>query len=431
MTSTQEPVDAGQPREPRLSAFFSPITDPHELSASGRDEMDRDLREEQEVLYREILLSQRGWRCVILLSALLLAIGADVMNPRRALVITAVVVVYLALVFGLPAFMSRSGRSFRSRLFLPPAALTADLLALGALTGILQPPGLGYRFLIAALLAVWAAGAYFTRGVAIYTSGVSLVIYAVIAMRALPSPNLAATTVAANAAVFIGVVIILDLELTRFRARMSQLRMFCRQVAEGDVGLRLPPELSGKPDDVTALALDIDSMRKRLAEQIGMDALTGCLNRRALESRLRGEWRLAKRRRTSIGVLAVDLDHFKEINDVHGHQAGDIVLQQFSAIMRGIARESDVVARHGGDEFIMVLPDTDMDGTRVVAERLRERVADHVFGTPGNHLHVTVSIGAALARGQDHISPTEIIAAADRSLYVSKQAGRNRVSFGQ
>jgi diguanylate cyclase (GGDEF)-like protein len=429
MTSTQDPADAGRAREPRLSAFFSPITDPHELSASGREDLDRDLREEQETLYCEILLSQRGWRCLVLLSALLLAIGADGMNARRALLIAGVAVAYVAMVIGLPVLCSLE-RLLRARRFLPAAAITADLLALGVLAGVLQPAGLGYRFLIAALLVVWASGAYFSRAVAIYASAASLAIYAVIAMLALPSPNLAATTVFANAALFLGVVIILDLELTRFRSRMSQLRMFCRQVAEGDVGLRLPPELSGRPDDATALALDIDSMRRRLAEQIGMDALTGCLNRRALESRLRGEWRLAKRRRSTIGILAVDLDHFKEINDIHGHQTGDVVLQQFSAIMRGVARESDVVARHGGDEFIIVLPDTDMEGTRVVAERLRERVAAHVFGTGGNHLHVTVSIGVALARGQDHISTTEIIAAADRSLYTSKESGRNRVSFG-
>ena len=129
-------------------------------------------------------------------------------------------------------------------------------------------------------------------------------------------------------------------------------------------------------------------------------------------------------------VLAIDVDRFKQINDTYGHQAGDDVLQQLAGIMKAVARDSDIVARLGGDEFVIALPDTDRDGAMVVAERLRERVAQNVFGSAAAPIQVTLSVGAAMTRGEGETSVKEILMAADRALYQSKQAGRNRVSIG-
>jgi len=151
------------------------------------------------------------------------------------------------------------------------------------------------------------------------------------------------------------------------------------------------------------------------------------MNRRALEARLKADWRQAKRRATHIALAAIDLDHFKQINDTRGHPVGDVVLQQLAGIMKGTARDTDAVARFGGDEFVILLPDTGWQGALTFAERLRRRVDDFTFGPAGSPMTITISVGVALARGTDPISPEELLKEADRSLYKAKQQGRNHV----
>jgi diguanylate cyclase (GGDEF)-like protein len=103
------------------------------------------------------------------------------------------------------------------------------------------------------------------------------------------------------------------------------------------------------------------------------------------------------------------------------------VLQQLAGIMKGTARETDTVARTGGDEFVIVLPDTGWEGAVAFAERLRREVQEHAFGTEAAPVAATVSVGVALARGTDPISPEVLLHEADRSLYKAKTSGRNRV----
>ena len=177
-------------------------------------------------------------------------------------------------------------------------------------------------------------------------------------------------------------------------------------IEEGDLRTTISVTSGKNPDEVTLLARSFDAMRTGLAEQIGTDPLTGCMNRRALEARLKSDWRLAKRRGTHIALAAIDLDHFKQINDTLGHAAG---------------------ARFGGDEFVILLPDTGWQGALTFAERLRRRVDDFTFGPPGSPMAITISVGVALAKGTDPLSPEELLKEADRSLYKAKQQGRNRV----
>jgi diguanylate cyclase (GGDEF)-like protein len=306
--------------------------------------------------------------------------------------------------------------------------VTADLLAMGAIIYFTSPPAASYRFLILALLSVTLAAFYFGWALGVYAVLLGTVIYGLIGGGLTPMVSGPAETGRTiNLAMFVVVAGMLTFAFGSFRMRMNQLRLFCKTVEEGDLSTGLELASAKWPDDLTLLARSFDAMRDGLAEQIGTDPLTGCMNRRALETKLKTDWRLAKRRSTHVAVVAIDLDHFKQINDTRGHPVGDMVLQQLAGIMKGTARDTDAVARFGGDEFVILLPDTAWQGALTFAERLRRRVDDFSFGPPGSPMTVTISVGVALAKGTDPISPEELLKEADRSLYKAKQQGRNRV----
>jgi diguanylate cyclase (GGDEF)-like protein len=236
-----------------------------------------------------------------------------------------------------------------------------------------------------------------------------------------------ARSIAFNVTLFAIISTVLIYTFGSFRERMDALRIYCKVVENGEVPTLTRVGAERWPDELTLLARSFQSMHVRLAEQIGSDPLTGCMNRRSLEARLRVDLRQARRRNTTVAVTAIDVDHFKEINDSRGHLFGDIVLQQLAGIMKQTARDTDAVARFGGDEFVIILPDTGWQGALTFAERLRRRVDDFTFGPPGTPMSTTISVGVALARGTDPISTDMLIKEADAALYKAKAAGRNRV----
>ncbi|MFO0959451.1 MAG: GGDEF domain-containing protein [Isosphaeraceae bacterium] len=164
-------------------------------------------------------------------------------------------------------------------------------------------------------------------------------------------------------------------------------------------------------------------------ERVVRDPLTGLHNRAFLLDRVHTLANLASRRGLGLAVLMVDIDHFKQINDTFGHHAGDGVLRQVAAEIQRITRQDDLVARFGGEEFVIALP---MPGVQQVidrADRMRTTVADKEIPIGERHVRVTVSIGLAYAKA-DAIRPFHLVAAADQNLYRAKQAGRNRVIAG-
>ncbi|HOM80422.1 MAG TPA: diguanylate cyclase [Armatimonadota bacterium] len=174
-----------------------------------------------------------------------------------------------------------------------------------------------------------------------------------------------------------------------------------------------------------------DALRERnrlLAELATHDELTRLHNRRYLEQRLSEEVPRAKRYRLPLSCLMLDLDHFKRINDTYGHPAGDAVLRQVADILRTSVRSVDVVGRYGGEEFLIILPQTGAEGARVLAERIRQRVEQELFDIGGQTIHCTTSIGVAAASDGDVPDAGHLIAEADRALYHAKVTGRNRVS---
>jgi two-component system cell cycle response regulator len=158
------------------------------------------------------------------------------------------------------------------------------------------------------------------------------------------------------------------------------------------------------------------------------DALTGLFNRRYMESHLATLIEQAKSRTKPLTALILDIDYFKSINDSHGHDAGDDVLREFALRIRRSIRGIDLACRYGGEEFVVVMPETDMAVAAMVAERLRRRIAADPFAIQGGarSIPVTISIGIAGLRGRDDAAAA-LLKRADQALYRAKRDGRNRV----
>ncbi len=169
--------------------------------------------------------------------------------------------------------------------------------------------------------------------------------------------------------------------------------------------------------DNVSLALGNLRLQETLRTHAVRDGLTGVFNRRYMQEALGAELR----RQTRTGLIVVDVDHFKSFNDTFGHIGGDALLQQLAAIMRASFGPDEIICRYGGDEFVIVLPDTRPELVRERAEQLRDAVREQILGG------VTISTGFAYA--PDHATTIDgLIAAADRALYIAKTAGRDRVA---
>ncbi len=166
--------------------------------------------------------------------------------------------------------------------------------------------------------------------------------------------------------------------------------------------------------------------QKQLFESALRDGLTATFNRRYFVDRLHTEMRFAVRHSKSLGLLFVDIDHFKKINDTYGHQAGDAVLAGVAREMLTTIRTEDVLARYGGEEFAIICREVELEGVKALAERLRAAVERTKYEHGGHVIPVTISIGAAVDRRIT--DPQALIAAADAAMYEAKRSGRNRVS---
>jgi diguanylate cyclase (GGDEF)-like protein len=176
-----------------------------------------------------------------------------------------------------------------------------------------------------------------------------------------------------------------------------------------------------------AAPLQVCLLLQQATEDARTDALTGLLNRRSAAAELEREVSYAHRHGTPLGVIMVDLDHFKQINDRHGHDGGDAALVGAAAALRGALRGSDFCARWGGEEFVVVARNADAPGTVVVAERIRTALAAAaIFDGAGIPIPVTASCGVAVLRAGDDVAT--VLTRADEALYAAKRSGRNRVT---
>jgi two-component system, cell cycle response regulator len=175
-----------------------------------------------------------------------------------------------------------------------------------------------------------------------------------------------------------------------------------------------------------AIALGNARAVKRLEEMATTDGLTGCLNKRAFLDELENKIRSAERFKKRLSLLVTDIDHFKSVNDTYGHATGDVVIKELGAILMRAKRETDRVARFGGEEFCVLCEETDTEGAVQLAERIRDELARHVFQTELGKLSVTCSIGVA-TYPHDAKNGAELFEITDKALYAAKRGGRNRV----
>lgn len=212
----------------------------------------------------------------------------------------------------------------------------------------------------------------------------------------------------------------------RYEARVQHPDGRRRDVIFHKAAVRGP---DGLVSGLISTILDITerkALESKLAELAERDHLTGLLNRRAILAYLEGLHADRRHAREALCLMMCDVDHFKSINDRFGHAVGDEVLRQVAQVLRHSLRDADRLGRIGGEEFLIVLGSTDLEGARQVAERLRQQVAALHVVSAGHTLGVTISIGLARSLRQDE-DWAEIITRADEGLYAAKRTGRDRV----
>jgi two-component system cell cycle response regulator len=172
----------------------------------------------------------------------------------------------------------------------------------------------------------------------------------------------------------------------------------------------------------------LDEMfQRQMSESALRDGLTRAFNKRYFSERIESEFQYAARHRAPLSLIFIDIDHFKKINDLHGHQAGDYVLTQLATLLMSMLGEEEVLARYGGEEFAILARGSESAAAASLSERMCAAVAAHPFAHAGTAISVTVSIGVASALAPGLGSAAELVARADETMYAAKRAGRNRV----
>ena len=211
------------------------------------------------------------------------------------------------------------------------------------------------------------------------------------------------------------------------RTRLDRIAGLFERAQEGDFSLAYDVSADDQPDGITTVGRAYNRMRTQLYTLILTDPLSGCLNRRGFDQQLVREAARGARTGSDIALIAIDIDHFKAINDTFGHLAGDAAIRECGALLRATARLNDIVARTGGEEFMLLAPDTDLQGATQLAERIAEAFRQFDFKSVGAKRRITVSVGVVADNAIDADIGEGLRARADEALYAAKRGGRDRV----
>lgn len=211
--------------------------------------------------------------------------------------------------------------------------------------------------------------------------------------------------------------------------RLANLVSLFERAGDGDFSYAYDVSGEQRPDSITRVGLAYNRMRSQLSAVVLTDPLSGVLNRRGFEQQYRRELARATRSNGRLSLIAIDLDHFKNVNDTHGHLFGDHVIAETGALLRATARAGDTIARTGGEEFMLLAPDTDAGGAIHLANRLVEAFRNKNFSDGKLSARVTASAGVVSAVVSTESVAEELRALADEALYEAKRTGRDRVVF--
>jgi diguanylate cyclase (GGDEF)-like protein len=347
---------------------------------------------------------------------------------RTMVGVISAVVTYIALVGLIHEVVKRRGRATPS---LVSAALLTDLLFVFGVTVTATTPEHYERALFGTIVIVHVANFFFGRRQAwrVVQFGVGGYLFLIASAVARGLHVDVAEEVWTLSMCAAGVVLIV-VQAGDVRRRLRTIVRLFEHAELGDFSREYDVAADGRPDAITRVGLAYNGVRAQLASMVLTDPLTGCLNRRGFDQALTREVGRATRAGSEFALLAVDLDHFKQVNDTYGHLAGDIVLRAIGSLLVKAGRAGDVVARVGGEEFAILLAETGSTGAHLFATRLCERIREFPFEIGSNMVPVTLttSIGVAVGAPRGVPNFAELLwSRADDALYEAKRADRNCV----
>ena len=327
----------------------------------------------------------------------------------------------------LVVLFERTGRASAAQLAL---VITLDLASIFAITFLAIDPHHYDRALVLSLFTLQLTLVYFGRRAASWTlAGVVLGYIALVGSGFATGREPEAIEELWILLIFAGAVGALIWQFGNFQQRLGGIVRLFERAEDGDFSETYDIAADLRPDSITRVGRAYNRFRSQLATLVLTDPLSGCLNRRGFEQQLQRELARASRSGGELAMLAIDADNFKDINDSFGHLVGDDVIREVGAVLRGRARTGDVVARVGGDEFALLLPDTTEEGAVQVAHRIREAFQQHRFRTRRDGVVLTISIGIAATQGSGDGSAEDLRARADEALYAAKRRGGNALQL--
>lgn len=360
--------------------------------------------------------------------AIRLSPAADAMLGRDLAdwMLAIVTAIYTVLVIGMRSHLRTTKRAGSG---LATLMVAADLFMVFWLLFLLASPAEYHLGLFVALFSLQLTQIYFGRSPAVLTLAVTSLVYVVLnelvdrsvgqihwpevfrSITVFGFGGLAVTQVQGN-----------------LHERLGRLVGLFERAEDGDFAGTYDVAADKRPDAVTAVGRTYNRFRSQLTHMVHTDPLSGCFNRHGFDQQLRRELARAVRNGTDVTVLAIDLDQFARVNDQFGHFVGDSVIAEVGALLRGCARADDVIARTGGEEFMVLAPNTTTEGAQFLSKRVMDAFKAHTFANEKAKLSLTASIGVATVQVGDENIMEALRARADEALYASKRAGGNTVT---
>jgi diguanylate cyclase (GGDEF)-like protein len=378
--------------------------------------------------YTEVLSWQSRLRAIVASIVAAIAIGVWALDvPQvRPVAVLVVTLGYFAIVSAVDLLNRREGGAPRWAVGL---LFLADLAFVFGITAATTSPLYYERTLLVALFVMHIAETCFGRAESMLVLGAGGIGYVVLVASARAAGlDVEWGETALTTGVFAAAGATLLAQYGSVHRRMHNLVRLFERAEEGDFSQSYDLKADRNVDAVTRVGKAYNRVRIQLASMVLTDPLTGCFNRRGFDQAMARELARTTRAASDLSLLALDIDHFKEINDTYGHLAGDVVLREFGALLVQTARAGDMVARTGGEEFSLLLPDTGASGAYQFANRLCDVIRHHVFIVNGKPITVTVSIGVSTVEsGREATNEVNIKQCADEALYAAKRNGRDQV----